>query len=168
MIGVGGASPLQSTTRSMYNHVVQRDELFCIAEHDARKRSVQREADHAARARRSFWHGWMRIGCCCSPGVEEAAREQRASERMAEARSGSPMPRTFFAWPPVGPVTCLVSSFQPPDFRYNVDGPAVEPHSAGRYVARGWGGVSAASCQSVKVLRKTDWTLDVGRCFAPA
>ena len=69
---------------------------------------------------------------------------------------------------PCWPVTCLVSSFQPPDFRYNVDGPAVEPHSAGRYVARGWGGVSAASCQSVKVLRKTDWTLDVGRCFAPA
>ena len=87
---------MQSTTRSMYNHVVQRDELFCIAEHDARKRSVQREADHAARARRSFWHGWMRIGCCCSPGVEEAAREQRAERADGRGSERLPHPESLF------------------------------------------------------------------------
>ena len=59
-LGVGGASALKSTSRSINNHLEQRDELFCNAEHDAAKATSFAESGDASHAARSGGSSWRR------------------------------------------------------------------------------------------------------------
>ena len=63
-LGVGRASALKSTSRSINNHLEQRDELFCNADHDAATATsfaASSGASQAARSGRSNWCRWTHL-----------------------------------------------------------------------------------------------------------